>query len=83
MTTLYDALKNPRAEDYVLKVRDAAWSVQTTIDHYLRGIAEIWQPSGELQRNPRDYLTCNLSVLSDKLLKRVNFIITTQLASQG
>jgi hypothetical protein len=81
--TLYDIINgSPSAKDYVLKVRDAAWAVQTTIDHYLRGIAAIWQPSGEYERNPRDYLTCNLCVLSDRVLKEVNFIITSQLARQ-
>ncbi len=72
-----------KAKDYVMNVRDATWAVQTTIDHYLRGIDAVWQPSGENQRNPRDYLTCNLCVLSDSVLKEVNFVITSQLARQG
>jgi hypothetical protein len=81
--TLYDTINEPpSAKDYVLRVRDAAWAVQTTIDHYLRGIAANWQPSGDYERNPRDYLTCNLCVLSDRVLKEVNFIITSQLARQ-
>ena len=82
--TLYDTINEPpSANDYVLRVRDAAWAVQTSIDHYLRGIAAIWQPSGERERDPRDYLTCNLCVLSDGVLKEVNLIITSQLARQG
>jgi hypothetical protein len=82
MNTLYDTIKKPVREDYALQVRDAAWAVQTTIDHYLRGIAAIWQPSGEYERNPRDYLTGSLCVLSDRVLQEVNFIITSQLARQ-
>jgi hypothetical protein len=46
--TLYDAMKNPRAKDYVSKVRDAAWPVQTTIDHYFVALLQSGSPGGSM-----------------------------------
>jgi hypothetical protein len=82
LKTLDETIQGPITDDYVLKVRDAAWAVQATIDHYLRGIAAIWSPSTVLQCAARDNLTCTLCLLSDRLLKQVNTIITKQLARQ-
>lgn len=70
-----------RTEDYALRVRDAAWAAQTTINDYLRGIARIWPAEGGA-RSSRDDLTGNLCALADRLRKEVNFIITSQLARQ-
>jgi hypothetical protein len=74
--TLYETINgNRNAKDYVLKVREAAWPVQTTIDHYLRGIADNEGLNREGAHHYRDALTCALCVLSDRVLKEVNLII--------
>jgi hypothetical protein len=73
---------NKEARDYVLKVREAAWPVQATIDHYLRGMAANEGLNRERARRDRDALTCALCVLSDRVLKEVNLIILERLVDR-
>jgi hypothetical protein len=82
LNTLYGTIgRDRKAPDYVLKVRDAAWPLQSTMDRYLRGIREILSgPLHDDERSARDYLTAVVILLQERLGKEVNFIITSQLA---
>jgi hypothetical protein len=74
--------RNNNAKDYVLKVRDAAWPVQATIDHYLRRIAESEELKRMKQRGDRDRLTSALCALQDRVQKDVNLIALARFVDQ-
>jgi hypothetical protein len=80
MTALYKAIGNTDAANYVMTLREAAWPVHATIDHYLAGIDRVW---GRGEEEVRDSFNQALCALADRLLKEVNFVIAAKLARSG
>jgi hypothetical protein len=80
LASLDKAIKNQKAKGGMVRVRDAAWDVQSTIDRYLRGIDAVWRPKGREQGLERDVVVGTLIVLQDRLLKDVNLIVLEQFA---
>jgi hypothetical protein len=74
ISTLYKAINGDRdAKSYAMKVREAAWPVHETIDHYLGGIEGLW---GRGEEDLRESLNQGLCAVADRVLKEVNFVIT-------
>lgn len=78
VTKLYDTIEGRRSsKDYVMRVREAAWPIQQTVDLYLRAIDGEWGNSEDYDRNVLDQTLC---AVADRVLREVNFVITSQLA---
>ena len=68
---------NRDTADYVMKVREAAWPVQEAIDLYLRAIDREWHSRQDNNRASLDQALC---AVADRVLKEVNFVISSKLA---
>jgi hypothetical protein len=78
MIQLYTAIKgDPTAKDYVMRVRNAAWPVQETINLYLDAIDQKW---GGGKEDIKATLEQTLCAVADRVLKEVNFVISSKLA---
>lgn len=75
----FDAAANPKkmSIDHVMRVREAAWPVQETIKFYLDAIEKNWGPG---QGDLRTTLEQTLCAMADRVLKEVNFVISSKLA---
>ena len=81
MNEFYTAIKRDRnAENYVMRVRDAAWPVQETLKFYFDAIDKSWGPGNEDLRTTLEQTLC---AVADRVLKEVNFVISSKLARSG
>jgi hypothetical protein len=77
MNKLYATIEDKRSKDYVMKVREAAWPVQETLDFYLRAIEGEWDGHQDDGRRALDQTLC---AVGEWVQRQVNFVIAERFA---